>query len=190
MAWFTTPPRAGGLIFPRAGAATLESAALQPFTLSIEHPLNRLTAGRTAILGLVPARLGRRVVTPRSLADRSRRKNFCCVTTRRRNFGIFRRLRRRWGSLAARSLGLGVPGLDGLILAPPGLSFGCLPTPDQPQALGVLAVMLVPTPRRVLAPTALAKTEPCSRTSAAIWLMMMAAHGRSLSQGTARGGTR
>ncbi len=41
-----------------------------------------------------------------------------------------------------------------------------------------LAVMLVPTPRHVPAPTALAQAQPWSRTSAAVWLMMTAAHGR------------
>ena len=37
-------------------------------------------------------------------------KNFCCVTTRSRNFGLFRGLWHRLGALAARTLGLGVLG--------------------------------------------------------------------------------
>jgi hypothetical protein len=56
-----------------------------------------------------------------------------------------------------------------------------------------LAVTLVPALRRVRAPTAFAQAEPRPRsspTAAAIWLMMTAAHGRLLSQGTARGRTR
>jgi hypothetical protein len=95
-------------------------------------------------------------MTSRPIADGGRRKNFCCVTTRRRNFRISRGLRQRKGLPPARSLSLGVLGFDRVVLASLGLPFGGLPAPHETQALGVLAVMLVPTIWRVTAPTPLA----------------------------------
>jgi len=132
-------------------------------------------------------------MAPRPVAQRSRKNNFCCVTTRRCNCRLLRRLRRRLGTLTARPLRLGVLGFDRIILAPFGLPFGRLPAPDQTQAFRVLAVTLIPAPWRVLAPTPFAQADPRpgpSRTAATVWLMMTAAHGRVHSQGSARGGTR
>ena len=101
-------------------------------------------------------------------------------------------MRRRGGTLTARPLGLGVLSFDSFILAPLGLPLGCLPAPNLPQAVGVLAVMLVPTPRQVLLPTALAQANPDPRSSrpdtlAAIWTTMTTTHGSLFSQGTAWG---
>jgi hypothetical protein len=78
---------------------------------------------------------------------------------------------------------------DGRIILP---SFGLpprrLPAPHQTQAFGVLAVMLVPTPRLVLASTAFAQADSRPRSSATtVWLIMTTAHGSPFSQGTARG---
>jgi len=78
------------------------------------------------------------------------------VTTRRRNLRRLRRLWRRGGTLTARTFGLGVLGFGRIILPSFGLPPRRLPAPDQTQAFGVLAVMLVPTPRLVLASTAFA----------------------------------
>ena len=119
--WLAAAPRAGGLVLPRRGAAALESATQQPLAFTIAHPANRLTAGGAAVACLVAARLRRRFMAPRPVAQRSRRKNFCCVTTRRRNFRLLRGLWRRGGTLTARPLGLGVLGFDRLVLTPLGL---------------------------------------------------------------------
>src|ERR1022692_3497839 len=63
-----------------------------------------------------------------------------------------------------------------------------LPAPHQTQAFGVLAVMLVPTPRLVLASTAFAQADSRPWSSATtVWLIMTTAHGSPFSQGTARG---
>src|SRR5436190_11450500 len=78
----------------------------------------------------------------------------------------------------------------GLVLTPLGLPLRRLPTPHQPQAFGVLAVMLVPTPRLVLASTAFAQADARSRSSAtAVWLIMTMAHGRTFPRDSP-GGTR
>jgi hypothetical protein len=77
---------------------------------------------------------------------------------------------------------------DGLILTPLGLPLRRLPTPHQTQAFGILAVMLIPTPRLVLPSTAFAQADARPRSSAtAVWLIMTTAHGSVFSQGTARG---
>jgi hypothetical protein len=94
MAWLAAASLAGGLILAFANLPALEGATLQPFALAIEHALKRLTTGVATKLGLVPAQLGRRFVTPGPIAQGSRGKNFCCVTTRRRNIGFIRGLRR------------------------------------------------------------------------------------------------
>ena len=146
-----------------ACAAALESAAVPPLAFTIEHPANRLTAGGAAVACLVAARLRGRFMAPWPVAQRSRRKNFCCVTTRRRNFRRLRWLRRRCGTLTAHAFGLGVLGFGRLVLAPLGLPLRRLPAPHQPQAFGILAVMLVPTPRLVLASTAFAQADAAVR---------------------------
>jgi hypothetical protein len=185
-------PHAGSLVLPVACAAALERATPQPLAFAIEHPANRLTAGGAAVAGVVTARLQRRFMAPRPVAQRSRRKNFCCVTTRRRTFWLVQWLRRRWDTPTARPLCLGVLGFDRLVLAPSGLPPRRLPTPDQTQAVGVLAVTLAPTPRLVAAATAFAQADPRPRSSrtatlVAVWLIMTAAHGSAFSQGSARG---
>jgi hypothetical protein len=48
-------------------------------------------------------------------------KNFCCVTTRRRNFRRIGCLRRRCGALTARTLGLGVLRFGRFVQPPLGL---------------------------------------------------------------------
>lgn len=113
---------------------------------------------------------------------RESKKNFCCVTTRRRNFGCFRCLGQRFGTLTARTLGLGVLNFGLGAQAPPGLPPRCLPAADLPLAFGVLAVTLVPPLRLVLAPAAFAQADPRPRssrtgTAAALWINMAAAHG-------------
>ncbi len=98
-------------------------------------------------------------MAPRPVAQGSRQQNFCCVTTRRRNLGVLRCLRQRWGTLTARTLRLGVLDFGRIVLASSRLPPRRLPAADQPPAFGVLAVTLVPTTRLVLVPTALAQTD-------------------------------
>jgi len=131
-------------------------------------------------------------MAPRPVAQRSRRKNFCCVTTRCRNFRDLWSLGRRCDALAARTLCLSMLGFGRLVLAPFGLPPRCLPAPQQTQAFGLLAVTLVRAPRLVLASTAFAQANPRPRSSrtgmaAAFGIMIMEAHGSAISQGTARG---
>ena len=93
------------------------------------------------------------------------KKNFCCVTTRRRNLGVLRCLGRGFGSLAAHALSLRVLRFGCGIQAASGLPLRRLPAAELPQAFKVLAVTLVPTPWLVLAPTALAQAHPGPRSS-------------------------
>src|SRR5438552_14770604 len=83
-------------------------------------------------------------------------------------------------------------GFDRIDLTPFGLPPRRLPAPQQTQAFGLLAVTLVRTPRLVLAATAFAQAHPRPWSSwtgmaAALWFMIMVAHGSAISQGTARG---
>jgi len=144
--------------------AALESAALQPFAFTIANAVNGPAASAAAILGLVAAELGRRFITARSLAQVKWPKNSCCVTTRRRNFGRRWRLRRNRAPTTAHPLRLGVLGFDGLVLTATGLPPRRLPASNQPEALRVLAVTLVPTLRRVGVSAALAQAQPRSRS--------------------------
>ena len=171
-------PRAGGLVLLLTCAAALESATELPLAFAIHYPANGLTARGAAVACLAAARLRNRLMAPRPVAHGSWRKNACCVTTRRPNLRRLRRLWRRRDVLTAHAFGLGMLGFGGLVLAPLGLPLRCLPTPHQPQAFGILAVMLIPTPRLVLASTAFAQADARSRSSAtAVWLIMTMAHG-------------
>jgi hypothetical protein len=122
-------------------------------------------------------------------AGRTKRwvKKICCVTTRRCNLVALGGLWRRWDALTARTFGLGMLGFDGIVLASPRLPPRRLPAPHQTQAFSILAVTLVPTPRLILAPTALAQTDPWPRSASAVRTIMTLAHGSAFSQGTARG---
>src|SRR3984893_171525 len=120
------------------------------------------------------------------------KKNFCCVTTRRRNFGCLRCLGQRFGTFTVRTLGLGVLGSGRLIQTPPGRPLRGLPAADLPLAFRVLAVTLVPTPWLVLPSAAFAQTDPRSRSSRTgtarpLCFIVVGAHGSAISQGTARG---
>jgi hypothetical protein len=123
---------------------------------------------------------------------RESKKNFCCVTTRRRNLGVLRHLGRGFGALAARTLSLGVLGFALGGLATSGLPLRRLPAADLPPAFGILAVTLVPTPRLILPPAAFAQADPRARssrtgTAGALWFNVTGAHGSVISQGIARG---
>jgi hypothetical protein len=180
--------RAGGLVLALASAASLEGAAAQPLAFAIEHPANRLAAGGATVAGLVAARLQESCMAAGPGAQNRRPQNFCCVTTRRRNFGLFPWLWWRGDAPTARLLGLGMLGFDRFVLASLGLPPCRLPAPEQAQAFGILAVTLVPTPRLVAAATAFAQAQPWPRSSrvralAAVWFIMTAAHGSAFSQG-------
>jgi hypothetical protein len=100
-----------------------------------------------------------------SLADRRRgaKKILGCVTTRGRNLGFLKGLRRDFAAVPAVRFRLGMLGLDAGILAPVGLTAGRLPALDLPLALRVLAAALVPAPRLVLASTSFAQADPRAR---------------------------
>jgi len=194
-AWIVLPsaaPRPRGLVLLVASPAASKSAAAPPLALAIPHPANRLTAGGTAVACLIAAGLQGRLMAPRPVAQEKRQKTFCCVTTRRRNLSSLRWLRHRWDTRTARTLRLGVPGFGRRPLTSSGLAPCRLPAPDRAHTFEVLAVMLVPTPRLVLAATAFAQADPRPRssrpgTAAASSLIMTATHGSAVSQGTARG---
>ena len=182
---------AGSLVFPLACTAASETAPEMPLAFTIEHPTNRLTAGGAAVASLIAARLQGWIMAPRPAAQGSRENNFCCVTTRRRNFRVLRGFRHRCGALTARTFCLGM-GLAPIFLTPFGLPPRRMPTSDQSQALGILAVKLVPTPWLVPTPTAFAQADPSPRssrtgTASAFWIIMTGAHGSAISQGIARG---
>ena len=123
---------------------------------------------------------------------RESKKNFCCVTTRRRNLGVLRGLGRGFGALAARALSLCVLSFGCGIQAASGLPLRRLPAADLPLAFQILAVTLVPTPRLVLPSAAFAQANPHPRaastgTTTALWFIVAGAHGSAISQGTARG---
>jgi hypothetical protein len=120
------------------------------------------------------------------------KKSSCCVTTRRRKFWALNSLRRGLRPLAARSLGLGVPGFDVGVLAMSGLALRRLPASDLPLAWRILAVALVPTPRLVLAPTPFAQANPRARSAPSGRTVVLSrtltgAHGRCFSQGKSSG---
>ena len=128
------------------------------------------------------------------LADRINegKKSFNCVTTRRRNFGVFNGLGYKFDSLTTLLLCLGVLGSDLGILATPGLPSGRLPAADLPPALWLLTVALVPAPGVILplAPFAQANPRAWSAPSGlrtGLSLNVMGAHGRISSQGKSSG---
>ena len=140
-------------------------------------------------------RLQGQFIAPRPVAHGSWQNNFCCVTTRRRNFGLLRCWWRREGALTARTLRRGVLGFGRSVVASSRLPPRRLPAADLPLAFGVLAVTLVPTPRLVLVPTAFAQADPRPRssragTAAALWITMTAAHGSVDLPRDSPGGTR
>jgi hypothetical protein len=119
------------------------------------------------------------------------KKNLCCVTTRCCNFRSLGCLGRR-GLRTPRTFHCGMLGFGSIVQTPFGLSPCCLPAAHLPKAFGVLAVALVPASWLVLAFAAFAQTDPRPRSpwtgmAAVAGINMMATHGRSLSQGIARG---
>jgi len=129
-----------------------------------------------------------------SLADHTRgaEKNFCCVTTRGRNFWVRNGLGRDFGSLPALLFGLGMLLLDAGLLATFSLAASCLPAADLTQAFRVLAIALVPGPRLILASASFAQAGPRTRSphsgQTAVPLgNVKGAHGRCNSQGKSSG---
>jgi hypothetical protein len=114
---------------------------------------------------------------------RERKKNFCCVTTRRRNLWMFNSLGRSLGPLTALALGLGMPGFGLGSLAVFGLPPRRLPLADLAETFRLLAVALVPAPRLVLAATPFAHAVPWARSAPSgramkLSLNVEGAHGR------------
>jgi hypothetical protein len=185
------PPFSGSGVLPLAALAALESASQPPLTFALPHPANRLTAGGATEARRLPRRHEGWSKTSRPVAHKWRQQNSCCVTTRHRNDAGTR----RWERLAALStpaLGLGILGFGRCLQTPSSLPPGRLPATDLTEAVGILAVALVPTPWLVPAPTTVAQADPrprAARTGAAtaLWIIMTATHGSAISQGTARG---
>jgi hypothetical protein len=176
------PLPARGPVLVGAFAAAIQGVARAPLAFTIQDIANCLTAGGAAVACWVADRVQRRFMAPRAGAQRRRQENFCCVTTRCRNFRCLRRLGQRLGTRTARTLGVGVLGLGRIILASSRLPPRRLPAAEFPPAFGVLAVTLVPAPRLILLPTPFAQTDPQPRSSrtgmaAVLWLTMTAAHG-------------
>jgi hypothetical protein len=121
------------------------------------------------------------------------KKSFCSVTTRRRNFRIWNGLRRGLGLLAAHSFCLGMLGLDLGILAVSSLPLCRLPAVDLSLAFRILTESLVPTPRLVLVSALFVQAGSRARAArsglgTSLSFNVVGAHGRSVSQGKARGG--
>jgi hypothetical protein len=109
-------------------------------------------------------------------------KNFCCVTTRRRNLRVLWGLGHGLDALAAHAFRLGMLSFGLGIQPPPGLPPRCLPAANLPLTFRILAVTLVPTPRRVLPAAPFAQTNPRPRTAStgtttALWFILAGAHG-------------
>jgi hypothetical protein len=128
------------------------------------------------------------------LADRIKegKKSFSCVTTRRRNFGVFNGLGYKFDSLTALLLCLSVLGSDPVILAASGLPSGRLPAADLPPALWLLTVALVPAPRLILPLAPFAQADPPAWSAPSglrtgLSLNVVGAHGRISSQGKSSG---
>jgi hypothetical protein len=105
------------------------------------------------------------------------------VTTRRRNFRVLNGLERDFGLLPALPLGLGMLGLDAVVLATLRLAAGRLPAADLPQAFRGLAVALVPTSRVVLAIALFVDAGSLARAArsgfeTAFFFNVVVAHGR------------
>jgi len=159
-----------------------EPAAGLPLAFAVAYTADGLAAGGATIVRGVADRLQRWLKAAWPVAQGMGQKNFCCVTTRGRNFRLRRRLWQRGGTPTAGTLGLGVLGFGRLILASPGLPPGGLPAAQLAAACGVLAITLVPAAWQVLAATALTQADPrprSSRPSPAVGLgiTMRAAHG-------------
>jgi hypothetical protein len=127
-------------------------------------------------------------------ADRIRggKKSFCCVTTRGRNFGVLEGLGRDFGTPTPLLLGLGMLGLDAVILTTFSLAAGRLPAAHLPQAFRVLAIALVPASWLVLASTSFAQADPPawsapSGQTAVVCINVGGAHGSCNSQGKSSG---
>ena len=186
--WLTAASTARGLVLLPACLATSERAPLSPLAFPIEHSANCLTTGGAAVARLAAPRLPGRFIAPGPVAEGPRRNNFCCVTTRRRNFRSPGWLGRKGGTPSARTLGGSMLGFDRFIGTPLRLTLGRLPAAHGTQAFGILAVALVPTSRLELLSTAFPEAHPRPWSSAtAVCLMLTVAHGSLLSQGTARG---
>lgn len=183
----------GGLILVEALATAFESATPAPLAFAIDDLAQGLAAGTAAEACRSADRLQGQRMTAGPGAARRGQNNFCCVTTRCRRRQCRCGLRRRPGTLPARTLRFGMLRLGRRVLASPGLPLCCLPEAEQSPAFGILAVTLVPASRLVGAAAAFAQAEPGPRssrfgTTTAFWLNMTTAHGSVFSQGTARGG--
>ena len=85
------------------------------------------------------------------------------MTTLGYNLGVVNSLGREFGTLTALLLCLSVPGFDAGILAMFGLPPRRLPAANLPQALRLLAIVLIRAPWPILAPAPFAQADPRAR---------------------------
>ena len=172
----------GGGVLLLACSPGSEPAAGPPLTFTVPDAVNGPAAGGATRVHRVADRRQGWLKAPGPVAQGMGQKNFCCVTTRGRNFRLGWCLRQRGEALTARTFGLGVLGFGRLVLASSGLPPGSLPATQLAAAFGVLAVPLVPASWQVLAATAFAQADPRSRSSrpspaAGLGITMRVAHG-------------
>lgn len=120
------------------------------------------------------------------------KKRVCCVTTRGRNRWLLTGLGHGPAPLPARTFGLGVVGFGSSALATFCLPPCRLPAAHLAQALRILTITLVPTPRLVRAVTPFAQADPQARLppsghTTALSVTVEGAHGRLVSQGKSPG---
>jgi hypothetical protein len=111
------------------------------------------------------------------------KKTFCCVTMPRRKIWSLIGLGHGLDPLAARAFCLSMLGSGVGVLATLSLPLRRLPAPDLPQALGVLAIALVPTPRVILASALFIQAGPLARVARSgfgtvLFFNVVVAHGR------------
>ncbi len=126
-------------------------------------------------------------------ASMVRPNGYSCVTTRRRNFWLWNGLGHGLGLLTAHSFCLGMLGLDLGVSAAFGLPLRRPPAVDLSLAFRFLAESLVPTARLVLTSALFVQAGPRARAAGSglgtsLSFNVVRAHGRSVSQGKARGG--
>ena len=79
---------ARGLVFNGPLLLAIQGAARMPLAFPVLDVVNRLPAGGAAVTSRVAERDHGVFVAARSIAQGEGKKN-CCVTTRRRKFGVF-----------------------------------------------------------------------------------------------------
>jgi hypothetical protein len=123
---------ASGSVLEEPLFAAIQGAARKPFTFTIPDIANSLPTGVAAVACGIADRDHGRFIAAWPIAKRMEQKRRRCVTTRRRNLGIFNGLRCELSAVTALFLCLGVSCFDAGVLAAFRLPSGCLPAVDLP----------------------------------------------------------